>query len=65
VTQGSVLGLLLHLLHTADQLTTPESTTTTFADCAEILATDSDSAIVSQKLQANIAAIQNWLKSGE
>jgi hypothetical protein len=50
------------LLYTADLLTSPESTTATFADDTAVVATDSDPAIASQKLQTNLLAIQNWLK---
>jgi hypothetical protein len=60
VPQVSVLGSLLYLLYTADQLTTA-----TFADDTAVVATDSGPAIASHKLQTDKAAIQNWFKDGE
>jgi hypothetical protein len=50
--------------YTAD-LPSQESTTATFADDTAVVATDSDPVIASQKLQTNLAAIQNWFKNGE
>jgi hypothetical protein len=65
VSQGSVLGPLLYLIYNADLQTSPESNTATFADNIVVVATDSDPAIASQKLQTNLLAIQNWFKNGE
>jgi hypothetical protein len=50
------------LLYTADLPTSSECTTPTFAEDIAVLATDSDPAIASQKLQTNLLAIQNWFK---
>jgi hypothetical protein len=47
------------MLYTAELTTSPESTTATFAADNAVLATDSDPAIASQKLQTNLLAIEN------
>jgi hypothetical protein len=65
VPKGSVLGSLLYLLYTVDLPTSPECTTATFANDTAVVATNSDPAIASQKLQTNLLAIQNWFKNGE
>jgi hypothetical protein len=61
-SQGNVLGPLLYLLCTEDLTTSPESNTATFIDDTAVLATDSDSAIASHKLQTNLLQIQNRFK---
>jgi hypothetical protein len=65
VHKRSVLGALLYLLYTADQLTSPESTTATFADDTELVATDSDPAIAPHKLQTNYLQSKTGLRNGE
>jgi hypothetical protein len=61
IHQGSVLGLLLYLLYTADLPTSPESTTVTFGGTA-VVATDNDPSTASRKLHTNLLAVQNWFE---
>jgi hypothetical protein len=65
IPKGSVLGLLLYLLYTANLPTSPESTTAAFTNNTAVVTRDSDPAIVSQKLQTNLLEIQNWFKNGD
>lgn len=51
---------ILHDSNSTDLPTSPESTIATFSDNTAVLATDSYSAIASQKLQTTVATVQNW-----
>jgi hypothetical protein len=50
-------------MYTADLPTSPTTTIATFADDTADLATDSDLAVESQKLQTHLIAIQIWLQT--
>jgi hypothetical protein len=62
VSQGSILDPLLYLLYTADLPTSPDFFTAAFADDTAVVATDSDPATASHKLQTTLLGIQSWLK---
>jgi hypothetical protein len=62
VSKGSVLGNLLYVLYTADLPTSPDSFTATFADDTAVVATESDTASASQKMQTTLLAIKSWLR---
>jgi hypothetical protein len=49
-------------MYTADLPTSPTTTIATFADDTAVLATDSDPAVASQKLQTHLLTIQIWLQ---
>jgi hypothetical protein len=59
--QGCVLRSFLYLIYTADLPTFPATTTATFSDDTGILASDSDPATASLKLQNYLNAILTWL----
>jgi hypothetical protein len=57
-TLSSILGPLLYLMYTADLPASPTITIATLADDTAVLASDSDPAVASQKLQTHLLAIQ-------
>jgi len=65
VPQGSVLGLVLYLLYTADFPVALDTITITYADDKATLTAHKDHIEASQHLQESIFYIQIWLKNGE
>jgi hypothetical protein len=55
-----VLGPLLYLLYTAGLPTTNSTTIAKFADDTALLATNSDLALASQKLEYHLDLLQEW-----
>jgi hypothetical protein len=49
-------------MYLADIPTSPDSFTATFADDTAVVATDSDPATASHKLQTTFLTIQSWLR---
>jgi hypothetical protein len=60
VPQGSALDTLLYLICIADLPTTNNRTIAIFADDTALLATDSDPALASQRLQHHLDLLQDW-----
>ena len=62
VPQGSILGPILYLLHTADLPETANTMTATYADDTAILASHENSNTASQHLQHHLHQLEKWLK---
>jgi len=63
VLQGSVLGLLLYLIYTAELPTLANSKTATFAEDTAILTVHEDPTMAAHRLQMHLNKIQSWLKT--
>jgi len=61
VPLGSVLGLLLYLIFTADIPTRNETIIATFADDTAIMASNEDPLAASQSLQTHLTQLETWL----
>lgn len=61
VPQGSVLGPILYLLHTADLPTSNHTIISTFADDTAVLASHSNANLASTHLQQHLNKIENWM----
>ena len=59
VPQGSILGPLLYMLHTADIPQSPSTTLSTFADDTAILTTHPDPNTASAHLQDHLRDIEH------
>jgi hypothetical protein len=63
VPQGSVIGPLFYLTHTADEPTGDDTLIATFANDTAILSSDADPAGASERLHHHLNLLQNWLKN--